>query len=500
MEILLGIASRKAIDVQIAEAAKPGEPHLRQQLGRGSLMLIGIASIIGAGIFVLTGTAAAQYAGPGIVISLVLAASACLCAALCYAEFASILPRSGGAYNYAYATLGELMAWIVGWMLVLEYLFSASVIAIGWSSYFTAFLGGYGVVIPDAWTHPPLIAAATGQLVASGAYFNAPATLVIIALSSLLLCGIRESALISNVMVLLKVGVVVLVIAVGSLYVNPHNWIPLIPENTGTVGQYGWSGIMRGAGVVFYAYLGFDIVASSVQEARNPQRDAPFAIVGSLLVCTVLYILMALVMTGLAPFKLLNVPHPIYIAIETAGPALSWLKLVVSVGAIVGLASCALMGLYGQSRIFFAMSEDGLLPKLFSWLHPRFCTPWLCTIVVGVVAATLAGVLPIGLLGELISLGTLLAFSVVCAGVWILRRRDPDRPRPFRTPFFPWIPLGGILSCAYLMVSLPLSTWIRLGYWLALGLAIYFLYGRKHSKLSGAAAKSDFASAPANIT
>jgi APA family basic amino acid/polyamine antiporter len=500
VESALGIWTRKAIDAQVAQAAPTDEPHLRQQLGRGSLTLIGIASIIGAGIFVLTGTAAAQYAGPGIVISLVLAGSACLCAALCYAEFASILPRSGGAYNYAYATFGELIAWIVAWMLVLEYLFSSAVIAIGWSSYFTAFLRDFGLVIPAAWTQPPLIATTTGALVASGAIINAPAALVILVLSVLLLCAIRESTLVSNILVLVKVGVVVLVIAVGLFYVNPHYWSPLIPPNTGTVGEYGWSGIMRGAGVVFYAYLGFDIVASSVQEARDPQRDAPVAIVGSLLICTVLYILMALVMTGLAPFKTLNVPHPIYVAIENAGPALAWLKLVVSVGAIVGLASCALMGLYGQSRVFFAMSEDGLLPQIFRWLHPRYCTPWLCTTVVGVAAAILAGLLPIGLLGELISLGTLLAFSVVCAGVWILRHREPQRPRPFRTPFFPWVPLGGILSCLYLMVSLPLSTWIRLAYWLALGLAIYFLYGRAHSRLRGPPAPSKIDSARPNNT
>jgi basic amino acid/polyamine antiporter, APA family len=384
-------------------------------------------------------------------------------------------------------------------MLVLEYLFSASVIAIGWSSYFTAFLSGFGISIPAAWIHPPLIAAASGDLVASGAVVNAPAAAVVMLLSALLLSGIRGSTVISNILVLLKIGVVVLVIAGGFMYVNPHNWIPLIPENTGVFGQYGWSGIMRGAGVVFYAYLGFDIVASSVQEARNPQRDAPIAIVGSLLICTLLYVLMALVMTGLAPFRSLNVPHPIYVAIEAGGPALAWLKVVVSIGTIIGLASCALMALYGQSRVFYAMSRDGLLPPLFSWLHPRFRTPWLGTIVVGVAAAVLAGMLPLALLGELISLGTLLAFSVVCAGVWILRRRDPHRRRPFRTPLFPWVPLAGMLSCGYLMVSLPLSTWMRLSYWLLFGLLIYFLYGRGHSRLRGRVAEQEFASAPPNI-
>jgi len=481
LEVVVGIWGCKAIEPPL-ERSTTGEPRLKQQLSRASLMMIGIASIVGAGIFVLTGTAAAQYAGPGIVISLVFAGSACLCAALCYAEFASIIPDSGGAYNYAYATLGELVAWIVGWMLVLEYLFSSSVIAIGWSGYFGAFLSGFGVEIPAEWMQPPLIVRG-GELVASGAILNLPAVLIVLALSAVLLCAIRESAIVSNILVIIKIGVVVLVIVFGMMYVNPDNWVPLIPPNTGVTGEYGWSGIMRGAAVVFYAYLGFDIVASGASEARDPQRDAPVAIVGSLLICTVLYILMSLVLTGLVPYPELNVPHPIYVAIAGGGPPLAWLKLVVSIGAIIGLASCCLMGLYGQSRVFYSMSRDGLIPPFFSWLHPRYCTPWLCVAAVGIVAAALAGLLPIGLLGELISLGTLLAFSVVCVGVWVLRRRDPDRPRPFRTPLFPWVPLAGILSCAYLMISLPLSTWIRLGYWLLLGLAIYFLYGRRHSRL-----------------
>jgi basic amino acid/polyamine antiporter, APA family len=478
----LGIWTRRQIGSGEAGDCS-GQPRLKQQLGRTSLLLIGIASIVGAGIFVLTGTAAAQYAGPGIVISLILAAAACLCAALCYAEFAAIIPDSGGAYNYAYATLGELPAWIIGWMLVLEYLFSASVIAIGWSGYFSAFLHNLGLDIPAAWTHSTLERASSGGVELSGAIVDAPAAGITLAMSALLLCGIRESAIVSNILVMLKIGVVVLVILFGMGYVDVANWVPLIPANTGAFGDYGWSGVMRGAGVVFYAYLGFDIVASSIQEARDPQRDAPFAIIGSLVVCTVLYILMALVMTGLAPYRELNVPHPIYVAIEAGGAPLAWLKPVVSIGAIIGLASCALMGLYGQSRVFFAMSRDGLLPRFFSWLHPRYCTPWGSTAVVGVVAAALAGVLPIHVLGELISLGTLLAFSVVCAGVWILRRREPDRPRPFRTPLFPWIPLGGIVSCGYLMFSLPLATWVRLGFWLSLGLCIYFLYGRRHSRV-----------------
>jgi APA family basic amino acid/polyamine antiporter len=319
--------------------------------------------------------------------------------------------------------------------------------------------------------------------VTSGAIVNLPAVLLVLALSALLLCAIRESAIVSNILVMLKIGVVVLVIAVGLFYVDPDRWTPLIPANTGTPGEYGWSGIMRGAAVVFYAYLGFDIVASGAQEARDPRRDAPFAIVASLVICSVLYILMSLVMTGLVDYRELNVPHPIYVAIAGAGPALAWLKLVVSIGAIVGLASCCLTGLYGQSRVFYAMSRDGLIPPLFSWLHPRYRTPWFCVAIVGVAAAALAGFLPIGLLGELISLGTLLAFGVVCAGVIILRRREPERHRSFRTPLFPWVPIAGILSCAYLMISLPLNTWLRLAWWLLLGLAIYAFYGRAHSHL-----------------
>ena len=477
----VGIWDRKAID---RPAAAAGGPQLRQALGRGTLTMIGIASIVGAGIFVLTGTAAAQYAGPGIVLSLVFAGTACLCAALCYAEFASMIPEAGGAYNYAYATLGEIVAWMVGWMLVLEYLFSSSVIAIGWSGYFISFLEGFGITIPAALTQPPLIAAG-GELVASGAIVNLPAVLLVLALTGLLLCAIRESAIVSNFLVVLKIGVVVLVIAVGLFYVDPDRWTPLIPPNSGVPGEYGWSGVMRGAAIVFYAYLGFDIVASGAQEARDPQRDLPFAIVASLLFCTVLYILMSLVMTGLVDYRALNVPHPIYVAIAGAGPALAWLKIIVALGAIIGLASCCLMGLYGQTRVFYAMSRDGLLPPLFSWLHPQFRTPWMCVIAVGVVAAALGGLLPIGVLGELISLGTLLAFSVVCAGIVVLRYREPARRRPFRTPFFPLIPVAGILSCAYLMISLPISTWARLAWWFALGLVVYAMYGRTHSHLRG---------------
>ena len=486
----MGLWSQKSVDVLQAEASDEGHgTTLRRALGAMNLTMLGIGAIIGAGIFVLTGTAAANYAGPAIVLSFVLAGLGCLFAGLCYAEFASMIPIAGSAYTYAYATLGEFIAWIIGWDLILEYLFGASTVAVGWSGYFVAFLAKFGLVLPPAFTQAPLSVVGTHTLVRNpGGVLNVPAVLLVLVMTTLLVIGIKESARFNNLIVFVKVAIVFLVIGFGFMFVNSANWHPFIPENTGSFGAFGWSGIVRGAGVVFFAYIGFDAVSTAAQEAKNPQRDMPIGMLGSLAFCTVLYILMALVMTGLAHYTELNVPHPVDVALAKAGPGLAWLNYLVDVGAIAGLASVVLVMLMGQPRIFFAMSRDGLLPAVFGKVHPKFRTPYVTTILTGVVAAAVAGFFPIALLGELVSIGTLFAFVVVSAGVIVLRYRDPHRVRPFKTPLVPLVPILGILICGYMMYGLPSDTWIRLAVWLVIGLVIYFLYGRSHSRIGGARA------------
>jgi APA family basic amino acid/polyamine antiporter len=484
----MGLWSRKSIALLQAEAAAEGtEVSLKRALGAMNLTMLGIGAIIGAGIFVLTGTAAAQYAGPGIVLSFILAGLGCLFAGLCYAEFAAMIPIAGSAYTYGYATLGELIAWIIGWDLILEYLFGAATVAVGWSGYFVAFLKELGLTLPDAYTQAPLNVVGTHTLVRNaGGVINLPAIVLVLLMTALLVVGIKESANFNNIIVFVKMAIVVLVIGFGFMYVNTANWHPFIPENTtGEFGHFGLSGIVRGAAVVFFAYIGFDAVSTAAQEARNPQKDMPIGILASLGICTVLYILMALVMTGLTSYKNLNVPHPVFVAIEAAGPALKWLTYFINIGAIMGLASVVLVMLMGQPRIFFSMSRDGLLPPVFGKVHPKFQTPYVTTIVTGVVAALVAGFFPIALLGELVSIGTLLAFVIVCIGVMVLRYARPNIPRPFRTPLVPIVPALGILICGYMMSSLPGDTWIRLIVWMVLGLLIYFVYGKSHSRVAG---------------
>jgi len=480
---------------------------LRRSLSAFNLTTLGIGAVIGAGIFVLTGQAAAQYAGPAIVISFLISGFACLFAGLCYAEFASMIPISGSAYTYAYATMGEFVAWIIGWDLILEYLFAASTVSVGWSGYVVSFLKDFGLVIPAQFTAAlgsvlvdiPQIGwklatpELTKSLVESGVaiaslphltgILNLPAMFVVAAITILLLIGIRESARFNNVMVVIKVFVILLFIGIGFMFVNKANWHPFIPKNTGVWGHYGWSGIFRGAAVIFFAYIGFDAVSTAAQEAKNPKRDMPIGILGSLGISTLLYILVAIVLTGIVSYTFLNVADPIAIGVNAMGSGLFWLRPIIKIAAIAGLSSVILVMLMGQPRIFFSMSKDGLLPPVFSKVHSRFKTPYVSTLITGFVALVLAGILPINILGELVSIGTLLAFAIVCIGIIILRVKKPDIPRPFRTPWVPLIPILGAGICILQMLSLPWETWARLIIWMAIGFIIYFAYGIRKSRL-----------------
>jgi APA family basic amino acid/polyamine antiporter len=481
--------------VAILQSEVQADHSLKRALGPVNLTALGIGAIIGAGIFVLTGHAAAQYAGPGIVFSFILSGLACMFAGLCYAEFASMIPLSGSAYTYGYATLGEFVAWIIGWNLILEYLFAASTVAVGWSGYVVSFLKDMHITIPAAFTSAPYNHVASPgahwwniwELFAhgwtsSGAVLNVPAMAIVAGVTVLLIIGIKESANFNNAIVALKLLVILTFIAVGAAYINPANWHPFIPAVTAS-GDFGWHGVVRAAGVIFFAYIGFDAVSTAAQEAKNPQRDMPIALLGSLGICTVLYILVSLVLTGVVNYTQLNVPAPIAVAISTLGPSLAWLEYFIKIGAIAGLSSVILVMLLGQPRIFYTMSKDGLLPPIFSAVHPKFRTPWIAQIITGAAAMVVAGLFPIGLLGELVSIGTLLAFAIVCAGVLVLRFTDPDIHRPFRVPAFWLVAPLGILSCGYLMINLPPDTWARLIVWIAIGVVIYFAYSARHSKL-----------------
>jgi APA family basic amino acid/polyamine antiporter len=457
------------------------ETGLKRALGPFHLITLGIGAIIGAGIFVLTGHAAAEFAGPGVVISFAIAGLGCLFAGLCYSEYASMIPVAGSAYTYTYATLGRFLAWIIGWNLVLEYLATSATVAVGWSGYFNNFLASFGLAVPHAVVSAPITVSAAGHIMMTGALFNLPAMLLVGFVTIFLVIGVKTSANFNNVMVAIKLAIVLVVIFVGFGHVVPANHTPFIPPNTGTFGQFGWTGVFRATGVIFFAYIGFDAVSVAAQEAKNPQRDVPIGILGSLVLCTVLYMLMSYVLTGIAPYGSLNVAHPVSAALE-ALPDTAWLAPYVNIGAIVGLSSVVLVLLLGQTRIFYAMSRDGVIPPAFAEIHPRFATPWKGTIITGIACAVMAGLLPLDILGELVSIGTLAAFVIVCAGVMVLRVRLPKAKRPFRTPLV-WItaPLG-IGMCLFMMVFLPLDTWLRLAAWTVIGLAIYYLYSVKHAK------------------
>jgi APA family basic amino acid/polyamine antiporter len=469
---------------RLMEESGDKENTLRRTLTASNLTALGIGAIIGTGIFVLTGTAAANHAGPALVLSFILSGVGCLFAGLCYAEFASMIPIAGSAYTYSYATLGEFIAWIIGWDLILEYLFGASTVAVGWSGYVVSFLHDYGIDIPAALCNAPLAFDDKAGWMSTGAILNFPAVFIIVIMTALLVVGIRESSRFNNVIVLVKIAVVLLFIFFGIAYVDTTNWVPFIPDNTGEFGKFGLSGILAGAGVIFFAYIGFDAVSTAAQEAKNPQRDMPKGILYSLLVCTVLYIAVTLVMTGMVYYTKLDVPAPIAVAIDQGGKALQWLSPLIKIGAIAGLSSVILVMLMGQPRIFFSMAKDGLLPAAFAKVHPKFKTPHITTMLTGGVAAIVAGLFPIKILGELVSIGTLLAFVIVCIGIIILRRNRPELPRPFKTPLVPLVPILGALICLAQMVALPADTWLRLIIWMALGIVIYFFYGRKRSKIN----------------
>jgi len=493
----------KPMSMLSQEASEEGEHTLKRSLGAMNLITLGIGAIIGAGIFVLTGQAAAKHAGPAVALSFILAGIVCTFAGLCYAEFASIIPIAGSAYTYGYATLGEFVAWIIGWDLGLEYGFGAATVASGWSGYFNSLLQQLHIYIPpqltatpgtvlvffhERWlplTSLPAGTDASGLQHATG-LFNLVAILAIVAITTVLVVGIKESANLNSAIVVVKLGIVGIFLILGIYFLARHpqlawsNWHPYFPPSDGH-GNFGFKGIATGAASIFFAYIGFDAVSTAAQEAKNPQKDMPLGILGSLVVCTILYILVSTVLTGLVNYKSLNVADPVALGIDATG--ISWGSLLVKIGAVFGLGTVMLVMLLGQSRVFYSMSRDGLLPKWASDIHPRFRTPWISTIVVGGIVAIMPALLPINRLAELVNIGTLLAFTIVCAGVWVLRVRHPDMPRPFRTPLVPLVPILGIVSAVYLMTNLPLITWMVMLGWLLIGLVIYFGYSMRHSKV-----------------
>jgi basic amino acid/polyamine antiporter, APA family len=463
-------------------ADRAGAKRLKQVLTAWSLTSIGLGATIGTGIFVLTGTVAAQHSGPAVTISLLIAAFGSGLAALCYAEFATFLPVPGSAYSYTYATLGEGLAWFIGWNLLLEYGISASAVAVSWSGYVVNLLADAHIQLPTLLVNAPVGQAADGHLIATGALINLPAVLIVAAMSAVCYVGVSQSAGANSIMVALKVGIIVVFMVAGLKFVDPHNWHPYVPANTGEFGHFGWSGVLQGAAIIFFSYVGFDTASTTALEARNPQRDLPLGIIGALLISSVLYVGMSAVMTGMVPFGKLNVDEPVAVALD-AHPQLSWLAILVKIGIIAGMTSVILTSLLGQPRILLAMADDGLLPPSVSRCHPRFKTPHVATVWTGVGAAAIAGAFPLDVLADLVSIGILLAFAVVCVGVLVMRAKRPDAPRSFRVPWAPFTCVLGTAVCLGMTLSLGTPTWLRLVIWTILGMAIYVFYGYRHSRL-----------------
>ncbi|HMR17905.1 MAG TPA: amino acid permease [Sphingobacterium sp.] len=491
---------RKSIAKLVAEAEQSGEGTLKRTLSSTGLVALGIGAIIGAGLFSLTGIAAAENAGPAVMLAFVIAAIGCAFAGLCYAEFASMIPVAGSAYTYSYATMGEFMAWIIGWDLVLEYALAAATVASSWSQYFNELLKVFGMTLPNELLYSPGVAHHISDgTVFSGGVVNLPAIIIVCLLSLLLMRGTRESSFVNNILVILKVGVVLLFIALGWQYINPANHTPFIPVNEGEellkqgkigifdffkegyFGEYGISGVLRAAGVLFFAFIGFDAVSTAAQEAKNPKKGMPIGIIGSLIVCTILYVLFSYVMTGLAPYEVFRGDAK-PVATAFGNTPYHFLNTAMIVTIIAGYTSVILVMLLGQSRVFYSMSKDGLLPKIFSDLSKRQ-TPWKTNLIFMVFVSIFAGFVPVADLGHMVSIGTLFAFSLVCIGVLVLRKKNPTVERPFRTPFVPLIPILGVIVCVLMMASLPIESWERLGLWMLLGIVIYFLYGKRHSAL-----------------
>jgi basic amino acid/polyamine antiporter, APA family len=461
----MSIFRKKSITAMLLESERKGL-SLKKDLSAFDLTMLGIGAIVGTGIFVLTGVAASTHAGPALIISFILSGLACVFAALCYAEFASSVPVSGSAYTYSYATFGELIAWVLGWDLILEYGVASSAVASGWSGYFQGLLGGFGIHLPKALT--------SAYNPADGTFIDLPAILIILFITFLLTQGIKKSAKFNTIMVIIKIAVVLLFIAVGVWYVEPSNWTPFMP--------FGFDGVTTGAATVFFAYIGFDAVSTAAEEVKNPKRDMPIGIIASLAVCTVLYIVVSAILTGIVPYTELNVKNPVAFALNYINQ--DWVAGFISLGAITGITTVLLVMMYGQTRLFFAISRDGLLPKVFSKVNKKTQTPMVNTWVIGLMVAIFAGVIPLGKLAELTNIGTLFAFIVVSLGVLVLRKTQPNLKRAFKVPFVPLIPILAILFCGYLALRLPATTWTTFAIWIAIGLVVYFLYGRRNSKLN----------------
>jgi APA family basic amino acid/polyamine antiporter len=474
------LLKKKNIAAIIEESGEGG--GLKRTLTATNLVTLGIGAIIGTGIFVITGQAAADFAGPALTISFLISAFGCVLAGLCYAEFSAMIPVSGSVYAYSYATMGELLAWFIGWTLVLEYLFACSTVAVGWAGYMVSLLNGWGIGLPPQLAQSTFDHLPDGTWVWTGSIINFPAVFIVALIATLLMGGVRQSARINNIIVVIKVTVILLFIAFGISYIDVGNWTPYIPENTGEFGRYGWSGILRAAGVVFFAYLGFDALSTAAQETRNPQKDMPKGILISLVICAVLYVIVTAVLTGMVNYKELHVDAPIALAIDRVGEGLAWLSPLIKLGAIAGLSSVILVMMLGQTRIYYAISKDGLLPKGLSKVS-KHGVPGNATVLAGFATALIAGLFPLHVLSELVSIGTLMAFTIVCLSVVVLRKTQPGLKRPFKAPLVPFLPLLGAALCFLQMVSLPWSTWLRLIGWTAFGFIIYFTYGIKHSRL-----------------